>query len=87
MKITKHHVEVAYRKLKRYVYYDKTDLHLRYRLSEFECSSDFQSRLSMVMRVVNSKAPINSRHFKKWLSEIDFRLVPKSLSSDGLSQE
>ena len=38
-------VETAYRKLKSYVYYDKTDLRLRERLAKFECSEKFQANL------------------------------------------
>ena len=83
MQIEQRHVETAYRKLKRYVYYDKTDLHLRRRLAEFECSADISERLEKVWRVVNSKAPENDQAFRLWLEQIDFRIVVKSLSSDN----
>jgi hypothetical protein len=88
---TLEHVETAYRKLKRHVYYDKTDLHLRHRIAQFECSDDFSKRLSMVKEVVNSKHPTSNPNFSRWLEEIDFRIVPKSLSpadaSDSVKTE
>jgi len=82
MVLEQQHVELAYRKLKRLVYYDKTDHHLRRRLAEFECSPDFKKRLTTVKRVLNKKLPLKNSAFKKWLDEIDFRIVPKSL--DGV---
>ena len=82
MVIEQQHVELAYRKLKRLVYYDKTDHHLRRRLAEFECSPDFKKRLATIKRVLNTKFPLKNSVFKKWLDEIDFRIVPKSL--DGV---
>ncbi len=78
------HVETAYRKLKRYVYYDKTDLSLRHRIAEFECSEDFKKRLLAVKGVANSKTPLKNSNFKIWLEEIDFRIVPKSLSTEDI---
>lgn len=82
MEIEEFHVELAYRKLKRYVYYDKNDLHLRHRVAEFECSKNFKKQLAAVRRVVNNNSPLESKTFKRWLSEIDFRVVPKSLSKE-----
>lgn len=82
MKIEAHHVDTAFRKLKRFVYYDKNDLHLRHRLAEFECSSNFKKQLLSVKKVLNNKEPSNEPDFKKWLEEIDFRIIPKSFYAE-----
>src|SRR5713101_5231271 len=71
-------VHLGYRKLKSFVYYDKTDLCLRRRLAEFECDPAFETRLHAVMDVVNSEEPINEPLFKRWLEQISFRAVPKN---------
>lgn len=81
MRISKAQVDLAYRKLKSLVYYDKTDLRLRARLAEFECGDDFDAKLVKVLRVVNSDSPARQRAFRVWLTEIGYRLVPKRLKS------
>jgi hypothetical protein len=75
-------VEIAYKKLKRLVYYDKTDLRLRQRLAEFECDPKFEKRLQNVERCLNSESPTRHPIFQNWLSEISFRIVPKSLKDN-----
>lgn len=72
-------VETAYRKLKSYVYYDKTDLKLRERLAKFECSDKFVEALRTVQEIVDSDSPSDDKRFARWLSNIDFRVVPKRL--------
>ena len=74
-------IETAYRKLKSYVYYDKTDLRLRERLAKFECSTQFSEKLKVVAEVAGSAAPSEDRRFKRWLKSIDFRIVPKKLGT------
>lgn len=78
MTITDINLEVAYRKLKRLVYYDKTDLRLRQRLAEFECNADFKKKISAVKKVINSDDPLHEPLLKRWLNNIKFRIVPKS---------
>ncbi|WP_316852872.1 RNA-directed DNA polymerase [Ralstonia holmesii] len=73
-------VETAYRKLKSYVYYDKTDLRLRARLAAFECSEQFVARLKSVQDVADAETPANHAAFKRWLKNVGFRVVPKRLS-------
>ena len=77
--ISSEHIEIAYRKLKRLVYYDKTDLNLRLNLAEFECEAGFEERLFAIKQVVNSGDPLKEALFQKWLEKIDFRVIPKSL--------
>lgn len=79
MRVSNAHVDIAYRKLKSYVYYDKTDLRLRARLAEFECSDDFLERLEVVKKVANAVSPTKNQSFKNWLKDISFRIVPKKL--------
>ena len=44
-------VQSAYRKLKQFVYYDKTDLFLRLKIAKFECGGDYNKRLRNVEKV------------------------------------
>lgn len=79
MSINREQIDTAYRKLKSYVYYDKTDLRLRKKLAEFECDADFEEKLLIVQAVVNSSQPARHKDFEAWLSKIDFRIVPKKI--------
>lgn len=72
-------VRVAYKKLKQMVYFDKSQLPLRKRLAEFECSAEFERRLDKLARVVTADSLIDSSEFQGWLQEIGFHLVPKSV--------
>jgi len=79
MQISEAQVDLAYRKLKSMVYYDKTDLQLRARLSAFECDAAFNAKLAGVLQVVNADVPSKQRAFRKWLRDVGYRLVPKKL--------
>ena len=79
MIVTEDQVDLAYRKLKSLVYYDKTDLRLRARLAAFECDEEFDAKLSAVHTVVNAERPTTQRRFRGWLKGIGFRLLPKKL--------
>jgi hypothetical protein len=79
MSINREQINTAYRKLKSYIYYDKTDLRLRKRLAEFECAADFETKLEAVQVVVNSSRPALHKDFEEWLQKIDFRIVPKKI--------
>lgn len=79
MRVTEEQVQLAYRKLKSLVYFDKTDLRLRARLAAFECSKDFDKKLAAVHEVANATQPSSSPKFKKWLRDVKYRLVPKKL--------
>ena len=86
MIIEDEHLTTAYRKLKRLVYYDKTDLNLRQRLADFECDPNFNERLLAVKKVINSDDPFHESVFTGWLNEISFRVVPKSLEKGRTSE-
>ena len=72
-------VRVAYKKLKQMVYFDKSQLPLRKRLAEYECSPEFEQRLNSLTRLVTSDSLTDSFEFQGWLQEIGFHLVPKSV--------
>lgn len=72
-------VKVAYKKLKQMVYFEKHPLSLRRRLAEFECGGDFEDRLELVTKVVDSPVPHETMEFKAWVDEIGFDVIPKSL--------
>ena len=79
MIVTEDQVNLAYRKLKSLVYYDKTDLRIRARLAAFECDEGFDAKLLAVHSVLNTERPTAQRLFRGWLRGIGFRLVPKKL--------
>ena len=72
-------VDVAYKKLKQMVYFEKNQLRLRQRLAEFECGEDFERRLGCVADVIQGQDPVQAVKFKDWLSEISFELLPKGM--------
>lgn len=78
MTIRDRHLDVAYRKLKRLVYYDKTDLSLRQSFALFECDVAFKKNLQTIKNVLNSNDPVREPLFKRWLNDIGFRVIPKS---------
>lgn len=79
MSIDRELIDTAYRKLKSYVYYDKTDLRLRKKLAEFECATTFKEGLDLVHAVVNSTQPELQKEFDAWLQKIDYRVAPKKI--------
>lgn len=72
-------VKIAYKKLKRLVYYEKPYLLLRKRLSEFECADNFNQRLEEIAKIAKSKDPAATKEFQSWLDQISYVLVPKSV--------
>jgi len=72
----------AYKKLKRLVYYDNIDLHLRKRLAEFESKPSFKNKLLRIKNILNSDDPLQEPFFKKWLENINFRLVSKKIENN-----
>lgn len=80
--INSEEVFTAYRKLKRHIYYDKTDLSLRAKLAKFEASANFQNTLDGIAEVANGDTPHESSRFKGWVRQIGFRVVPKKLKEE-----
>lgn len=79
MEITLEKVKVAYRKLKTYVYYDKTDLSLRFRLADFEIEEGFESRLVELYNQLGQPGFTGSEYFRNLLACIGYRVVPKKI--------
>lgn len=86
MRVTEEQVQLAYRKLKSLVYFDKTDLRLRAKLATFECDEDFEKKLAAVYEVANAAQPSLSPKFRKWLKDVGYRLVPKKLKKSTQNQ-
>jgi hypothetical protein len=74
-------IQVAYKKLKQMVYFDKTNLALRERLAEFECDSDFERSLLKLANIIESDDPCGTEKFSDWLRQIRFFLVPKGVEN------
>lgn len=70
-------IDLAYRKLKSYVYYDNFSLLLRQRIAEFESDSNFETRLNQLLKYVNN-AGREKGYFDSLLNEISFYAAPKS---------
>ncbi|WP_338356595.1 reverse transcriptase domain-containing protein [Yeosuana marina] len=72
-------IDLAYRKLKSYVYYDNFSLLLRQQIAEFESGEDFDIRLDNLVAFLN--APITkNKYFEDLLKEIGYYIAPKSFS-------
>ncbi len=80
-------VKVAYKKLKQMVHFEKHPLTLRRRMAEFECEADFEERLQAVTKVAESKAPHETTQFEKWIEEIGFDVIPKSVVGPAKPKE
>jgi hypothetical protein len=83
MQLTIEDVELAYRKLKKYVYYDKTDLRLRSRLAAFEQVGDMQANFFKIVDLINISDSSIQMDFKDWCENISFRIVPKHVAEVG----
>ena len=75
---TKNMVEGAYKNLKSYIYYDKTMVYIKKRISELESSFD---NLDIVLEKI-SNALVNKEdsYFEELISFIDFNVVIKSMT-------
>jgi hypothetical protein len=84
-------VSEAYRLLKRDAYFDKTDLFLRANIAAYEASGSFGTRQDDLAAVVdelrrNITTTRGLPSIKKWLEQIDFRLLPKSVKLPDIDQ-
>ncbi len=75
-------IQVAYKKLKQMVYYEKHPLSLRRRLAEFDSGDDFHERLAAFVAVVQSDAPHETNEFLGWVNSIRYEVVPKAVDRE-----
>lgn len=76
MSFSREYIDLVYRKLKSYVYYDNFSLLLRQQLAEFESSDDFNKKLDDLVIYLNN--PVNfDYYFVNLLSTIDYDIAPK----------
>ena len=50
----KHIIEGIYKKLKLYYYYDKTLLHIKIKIAEFEANPEFEQKLNLLVTAIFS---------------------------------
>lgn len=78
-KFTVRDVEIGYRKLKSYVYYDNFSLLLRQKIAHFESDEEFEQKLASLAKFLSN--PVGERkYFERLLSEIDYYTAPKKFS-------
>jgi hypothetical protein len=78
--ISRAQIDTAFKKLKRFVYYDKTDLALRLKVAQFERSNTFEEDLDELHSVVNSSDIRLEDAFVEWVDAIQYRIVPKKIA-------
>lgn len=76
-KITKKMIEGSYKKLKSYLFYDKTLLFAKRKLAKFESNSrNFENKLKELAVNLSSN---NYEYFDSLINEIDFKIMPKKI--------
>lgn len=84
-KITKKMIEGSYKKLKSYLFYDKTLLFAKRKLAKFESNSrNFEDKLKELAVNLSSN---NYEYFDSLINEIDFKIMPKKFVSDNQNDE
>lgn len=72
-------VEGSYKKLKSYLYYDKTLLFVKHKLAEFECDrKNFELSLSKIQDALITK---NEKYFDNLIDKIGYVVLPKKFAS------
>ncbi len=78
-------VQGAYKKLKSYLYYDKTLVFAKKRLAFFESDRNvFQKKLDEIAYNLSKE---NSEYFDALIKHVDFRVLPKKFSSCTVSSD
>lgn len=68
-------VEGTYKKLKTYYYYDKTLLHIKRNIIEFEASDNFKNRLLVLAEKLYEE---DMEYFKALIEKVDTVILPKT---------
>jgi len=69
-------IEGTYKKLKSYYYYDKTLLHIKNRIVDFETGHSFMDRMKELSKNLYEE---NQEYFEKLIAKIDMVVMSKSL--------
>ena len=77
-------IEGTYKKLKTYYYYDKTLLHIKRSIVEFEGSSDFQKKLSILSKKVCEN---DIDFFMALIEKVNVVVFPKTLTSQDTDEK
>lgn len=77
-------IEGTYKKLKTYYYYDKTLLHIKRSIVEFEGSSDFQKKLSILSKKVCEN---DIDFFMALIEKVNVVVFPKTLTSQDKDEK
>lgn len=71
-------IEGCYKKLKSYYYYDKTLLHIKKRIVEYEANIDFKERLCILAQKLMEN---DKDYFYAMIEKIDAVVLPKTMKS------
>ena len=74
-------IEIAYRKLKSYFYYDNFSSHIREDIALFETQGNIKDKFDALVLLLNSKSPLDNIYFKQLLSNITIVTIPKTYKS------
>ena len=69
-------IEGTYKKLKSYYYYDKTLLHIKNKIVDFETGNSFTDRMKKLCKNLYEE---NQEYFEELINDIDMVIMPKSL--------
>ena len=70
-------IEGTYKKLKSYYYYDKTLLHIKNRIVDFETGNFFTDKMSRLSKNLYEE---NQEYFEQLIKRIDMVIMPKTLN-------
>ena len=73
-------IEGTYKKLKSYYYYDKTLLHIKNRIVNFETGDSFMDSMKILSKNLYEE---NQEYFEELIKNIDMVIMPKSLNKIG----
>lgn len=68
-------IEGTYKKLKSYYYYDKTLLHIKNKIVDFETGNSFTDRMKKLCKNLYEE---NQEYFEELINDIDMVIMPKS---------
>lgn len=79
MKLKIEDLEIAYRKLKSYYYYDNFSSFIRVRIAEFESEGDISKKLENLLKILNSQ---DSKKLDEIISNLNVIEIPKSYTEN-----